>query len=93
MDPKSAQLPGTRLGNMAEKLACNEPLMNGSVPRQWLERGETAAAGYQLVGTISKYQGGWQPLVGYLPYVPKKKAEYSHHLVVMPKKEAHGHVG
>ena len=30
--------------------------------------------------------------MGYLPYVPKKKAEYGHHLVVMPKNEAHGQV-
>ena len=36
MDPKGVRLPGTRLGNMADKLACNEPLINVSVPRQWL---------------------------------------------------------
>ena len=59
MDPKSVRLPGTRLGHMSEKLACNEPLMNVSVPRQWLGRGVTAAAGYQSVGPIRKYQGGW----------------------------------
>ena len=78
---------------MADKLAFNEPLMNMSVPRQWIGRGATAAAGYQSVGPISKYQSGWQPLAGYPPYVPKKQAEYSHHLVVMPKNEAYGQVG
>ena len=31
--PESVQLPGTRLGHMDEKLACNNPLMNVSVPR------------------------------------------------------------
>ena len=43
--------------------------------------------------TISKHQGGWQPPAVYPPYVPKKKAEYVHHLVVMPKNELHGQVG
>ena len=57
MDPKSVRIPGTRLGHIDEKLACNKPLMNVSVPRQWLGRGETAAEGYQSVGPISKYQG------------------------------------
>ena len=32
MDLESFQITGTRLGHMAEKLACNEPLMNVSVP-------------------------------------------------------------
>ena len=36
MDPESVRLPGTGLGHMAEKLACNKPLMNVSVRRQWL---------------------------------------------------------
>ena len=54
MDPESVRLPGTRLGNIAEKLAFNEPLINLSVPRQWLVRGATAAAGYQSVGPIRK---------------------------------------
>ena len=58
MDPESVRLPGTRLGPMDEKLACNEPLMNVSVPRQWLGRGATAAAGYQSVVPIRKYQCG-----------------------------------
>ena len=47
MDPESVRLPGTRLGHMAEKLACNEPLTNVSVPRQWIGRGAVAAAGYK----------------------------------------------
>ena len=93
MDPKSVRLPGTRLGHMAEKLACNKPLMNLSVPRQWIGRGEIAAAGYQSVGPIRKYQGGWQPPVGYPPYVLKKQAEYGDHLVVMPKNEVHDQGG
>ena len=93
MDPEIVWLPGTILGHMDDKLACNEPLMNVSVPRQWLVIGATAEAGYQSVGPIRKYQGGWQPPTGYLPYVPKKKAKYSHHLVVMPNNEAHGQVG
>ena len=75
MDPESVQLLGTRLGHMAEKLACNKPLMNVSVPIQWIGRVATSAAGYQSVGPISKYQCGWQPPAGYLPYVPKKQAE------------------
>ena len=74
MYPKSVRLPGTRLGHMAEKLACNKQLMDVSVPRQWLRRGATAAAGYQSVGPIRKYQGGWQPPAGYPPYVPKNQA-------------------
>ena len=93
MDPKNFRLPGTRLVHMADKLACNKPFMNVSVPRQWLGRGATAEEGYQSVGPISKYQGGWQTPAGYLPYVPKKQAEYAHHLVAMPKNEAHGQVG
>ena len=60
MDPKSVWLPGTRLGHMDDKLACNKPLMNVSVPRKWIGRGSTEAAGYQSVGSIRKYQGGWQ---------------------------------
>ena len=89
MNPKSFRLPGTRLGHMAEKLACNEPLMNVSVPRQLLGRGATAASGYQSVRHISKYQGGWKPPAGNPPYVPQKQSEYGHHLVVMPNNEAH----
>ena len=85
MDPKSVRLPGTRLGRMDEKLACNEPLVNVSVPINWLEIGATAAEGYQSVRPIRKYQGGWQPPAGYLPYVLKNQAEYCHHLVVMTK--------
>ena len=46
MDPKIFRLPVTRLGHMAEKLAYNEPLVNVSVPRQWLGRGSIEAAGY-----------------------------------------------
>ena len=61
MDPESVWLPGTRLGHMAKKMACNDPLMNVSLPRQRLGRVVTAAAGYQSVGTIIKYQGEWQP--------------------------------
>ena len=38
MDPENVRLPVTRLGHMAEKLACNDPLMNVLVPRQWLGR-------------------------------------------------------
>ena len=34
MYPKIVRLPGTRLGHISEKLACNEPLINVSVPRQ-----------------------------------------------------------
>ena len=71
MDPKSVRLTGTRLGHMAKKLACNEPLMNVSVPRKWLGRGSTEAAGYNSVEPIIKYQGGWQPPAGYPPYVPQ----------------------
>ena len=78
---------------MAEELACNNPLMNVSLPRQWLGRGETAAVGYQSVGPMSKYRGGWKPPTGYLPYVPKNQAEYGHHLVVIPYNEVHGQVG
>ena len=54
-DLEIARLPGTQLGHMAEKLACNEPLMNVSVPRQWIGRVMTEAAGYQSVGTTKKY--------------------------------------
>ena len=93
MDPKSVWLTGTRLGHMDDKLVCNETLMNLSVPRQWLGRGATAAAGYQSVGPISKYQGGWQPPAGYPPYGPKNKSEYVHHLVVMTKNEVNVQVG
>ena len=64
-----------------------------SVSIQWLGRGVTAAAGYEPGGPIRKYQGGWQPHVGYPPYVPKKQAEYGHHLVFMPKNEAHVQLG
>ena len=46
MDPKGVRLPGTRLGHMAEKLACNNPLMNVSVPRKWIGRRATSAVGY-----------------------------------------------
>ena len=67
--------------------------MNVSVPIQFLGRGATEAAGYQSVGTISKYQGGWQPHAVYPPYVPKNQAGYGHHLVVMPNNEVHGQVG
>ena len=49
MNQKSVWLPRTRLGHMDEKLACNESFMNMSVPRQWLGRGATAAAGYNSV--------------------------------------------
>ena len=66
--------------------------MNVSVPRQWLGRGAISEAGYQSVGPIIKDQGGCQPPVGYPPYVPKNQAEYAHHLVSMPKNEAHGQV-
>ena len=93
MDTKSVWLHGTRLGHMADKLACNEPLMNVSVPRKWLGRGATASAGDQSLGPIRKYQGVWQPLAGYPPYVPQKQAKYGHQLVFMPKNEAHGQVG
>ena len=74
MDPESVRIPGTRLVHIAEKLACNESLVNVSVPRQWLGRGVTLAAGYQSVVSIRKYQGGWQPPAGYPTYVPKKQA-------------------
>ena len=93
MDLKSVRLPGTRLGHMAEKLICNEPLTNVSVPRQWIGRGATTAARYQSLGTIRKHQDGWQPPAGYLTYVPKKQAEYGHHLFLMPKNEVYGRVG
>ena len=59
----------------------------------WLGRGATAAAGYQSVGLIRKYQGGWQPPTGYPQYVPKKQAEYDDHLVVMTKYEVHVQLG
>ena len=93
MNPESVRLPRTRMGHMTEKLACNKPLINVSVPRQWLGRGVAATAGFQSVGPISKYEGGWQPPAVYPPYVPKKQSEYGHHLVIMPKNEAHGQVG
>ena len=85
MDPKIVRLTGTRLGHMAEKLACNKPLTNVSVPIQCLGRGETEAVGYQSVGPIRKYQGGRQPPTGYPPYVPKNQVKYGHQLFVMPK--------
>ena len=81
------------LGHMAEKLTCNEPLTNVSVLRQWLGRGATTAEGYQSVGPIRKYQGGWQPPARYPPYVPKNQADYVHCLVVIPKNVSHGQVG
>ena len=93
MDPEIFRFPGTILGHMAEKLVCKEPLMNVSVPRQWLGRGATAASGYQSVGPIHKYQGGWQTPAGYPPYVPKEQAGYSHHTFVIPKHLLHGRVG
>ena len=93
MDPKRVWIPGTRLGHMAEKLACNKSLMNVSVPRQCLGRGATATEGYQSVGPISKYKGEWQPTARYLLYQPKKKSEYGHHLVFMSKNGVHGQVG
>ena len=55
MNTKIVRLQGTILGHMDEKLACNEPLTNVSVPRHWLGRGATAAAGIHSVGPISKY--------------------------------------
>ena len=93
MNPKSVRILGTRLVHMAEKLTCNKPFMNVSVPKQWLGIGATAAAEYQSVGPIRKYQGGWQPPAGYPSYVPRKQAEYGHHLVAMPKNKVHGQVG
>ena len=93
MDQESVRLTGNRLGHMAEKLACNKPLVNVSVLIKWLGRGATASAGYQSVVTISKYQGGWQPPAGYPTYVPQKRAKYGHHLFVVPKNEVHGQVG
>ena len=80
-------------GSHGWKMACNEPLMTVSIPRQWLGRGATVVAGYQSVGPINKYQGGWQPPTGYPPYVPRNQAEYGHHLVVMPNNKVHGQVG
>ena len=44
------------------------------------------------MGPISNYQGGWQPPAGYMPYVPKNQAEYSHHLSFMTNNEVHGQV-
>ena len=75
IDPESVRLLGTRLGHMAEKLACNKPLMNLSVARKWLGRGATAAAGYHSVGPIIKYRGGWQPPAEYPLYIPKKSSQ------------------
>ena len=57
MNPESVRLPDTILCHMAEKLACNDPLMNVPVPRQWLGRGATLEAGYNSVGPIRKHQG------------------------------------
>ena len=74
MDPKSVRLMGTRLDHVDEKLLCNNPLMNVSVLKQWLGRVAAVAAGYQSLGTIRNYQGGWQPPAGYPPYVPKIKS-------------------
>ena len=93
MDLKSVRFPGTRMAHMAEKLTCNEPLTNVSVLRQWLGRGATAAARYQSLRPIRKYQGGWQPTEGYPPYAPKKQVKYGHHLFFMPNNEVHGRVG
>ena len=90
MDTESVWIPGTRLGHMAEKLACNNPLMNVSVPRQGFGSGATAAAGHQSVVYISKNQGEWQPPAGYTPHVPQKKSEYGHHLFVMSENEVYG---
>ena len=93
MDPKSVRLLGTRLVHMSEKQACNKPLMNVSVPRQWLGRGATAEAGYQPVVPIIKYQVRWKPPARYPPCVLIKQAGYSHHLVAMQKNEVHGQLG
>ena len=90
MDTESVRIPGTRLGHMAEKLACNNPLMNVSVPRQGFGSGATAATGQQSVVYISKNQGEWQPPAGYTPHVPQKKSEYGHHPFVMSENEVHG---
>ena len=79
MNMESVWLLGTRLGHMDAKQACNEKLINVSVPRQWLGRGATAGVGYQLVGLISKYQGEWKPPAGYTLYVTKNKSKYGHH--------------
>ena len=49
MDPESVCLPGTRLGHMDEKLACNETLMNVSVPRQWIGREAAEEVWFQSV--------------------------------------------
>ena len=87
LDPKSVRILDTKLGRMAGKMACNEPLMNVSVPIQWFGRGATAAAGYQSVGTIIKYQGQWQPPAGCPPYVSQKQPEYGHHQFFMQKNE------
>ena len=67
--------------------------MNAPIPRQWLERGTKASAGYQSVGTVRKYQGGWQPPAKYPPYVSKNQSEYGHYLVVIPNNEVHGKTG
>ena len=93
MDLEIACHIGTRLSHMAKKLTCNEPLVNVAVPRQCLGRGSTVAAGYRSVGPIRKYQGRWKPPAGYMPYVPKYKSDYGHHLFVMPNNEVHGRVG
>ena len=92
MDLESVRLPGTRLVHIAEKLACKYPLIDVSVAIQWLGRGATEASGYQSVGPVIKYQGGWQPSSGYLPYMPKNQSKYGRHLFGMPKNEVHGRV-
>ena len=67
--------------------------MNVSVPIQWLGRRVTAAAGYQSVVPIIKYQGVWISPAGHPLYETKNQAECGHHLVAMPKNEVHGQVG
>ena len=57
MDPESFWITVSILVHMAEKLACNDPLMYVLVPRQWLGRGATLEAGYNSVGPIRKHQG------------------------------------
>ena len=75
MDPESFWITVSILVHMAEKLACNEPLMDVLAPRQWLGRVVAAALGYQSVVPISKYQGGWKCPAGYPPYMPKKSSQ------------------
>ena len=67
--------------------------MNVSVPIQWLGRRVTAAAGYQSVVPIIKYQGVWISPAGHPLYETKNQAECGHHLVAMPNNEVHGQVG